>query len=101
MPVVPSLSKLFRFAVVLWLGACSGDVGPSTESRDAGGTPARTETVQRPNVLVVMSDDQAAVHLTDNLLRHAELITLERAGHALMLDDAPGLLRAIEDYLEG
>jgi pimeloyl-ACP methyl ester carboxylesterase len=54
--------------------------------------------VVRGGVSAVL-DERVARRMVDEVLEHGRLETLERAGHGVMLDDAPGLLRCIEDFV--
>lgn len=44
--------------------------------------------------------EPVAKHICETLLRNGQLHTLERAGHAVMLEDGPQLCRVIESFVE-
>jgi len=43
--------------------------------------------------------EKVAREMVDEALVHGRLVTLEKAGHAVMIDDGPGLLDAIQTFL--
>ena len=43
--------------------------------------------------------DEVARKMVDEVLAEGRIETLEQAGHGVMLDDGPGLLRCLEDFL--
>jgi pimeloyl-ACP methyl ester carboxylesterase len=49
--------------------------------------------------LSAVLDETVAHRMVDGVLERGRLETLEGAGHGVMLDDAPGLLRCIEGFL--
>jgi pimeloyl-ACP methyl ester carboxylesterase len=46
-----------------------------------------------------MLAEKVATEMTDSALRDATLTTVERAGHAVMVDNGPGLQSAIHTFL--
>ena len=50
--------------------------------------------------LSAMLTREAAQQMCRDALRDAELVTIENAGHAVMIDNGPDLQRAVTDFLE-
>ena len=62
--------------------------------------------IQCPTLVVrgdlsAMLAEKVATEMTESALRNATLANVERAGHAVMVDNGPGLLRAICSFLHG
>jgi pimeloyl-ACP methyl ester carboxylesterase len=45
--------------------------------------------------------EEVADEMVDEALQHGRLVTLEKAGHAVMIDDGPGLLESLRSFLSG
>lgn len=43
--------------------------------------------------------EKVAREMVDEALQHGRLVTLEKAGHAVMIDDGPGLFQALRGFL--
>ena len=61
--------------------------------------------IQCPTLLVrgglsAVLAEPIAKHITETLLIRGQLLTLERVGHAVMLEDGPSLCRVIESFVE-
>ena len=71
----------------------------TTADIDAALAHVRCETLVVRGGRSALLSREAAAELAERKLARGRLVTLERAGHAVMLDDPDGLLRAIEDFL--
>ena len=49
--------------------------------------------------LSAILDESVAQRMVGEVLSRGRLVTLEQAGHGVMMDDAPGLLRCLDDFL--
>jgi pimeloyl-ACP methyl ester carboxylesterase len=63
------------------------------------------DTIRCPALVVrgavsAMLSEKVAREMSEVRLHDGALVTLARAGHALMLDDGPGLRRALESFVE-
>ena len=86
-----------------------GVLGPAVESTDLGSLERELwkalSEVSCPTLVIrggasAILSEKVALEMVDEVLSDGRSIVLPKSGHAVMIDDGPGLAAAIADFLE-